>query len=102
LRWSTGCLSANVRAVAASSSISTILRPNVAGFCRGRAPWWNAGRRAGAADRIAANRGNDEPSAVNLAERRELYRKSGWQCFDLNAVPYTADQVRSERALHAH
>jgi hypothetical protein len=40
-------------------------------------------------------------SAVNLDERRELYRKSGWQSFDPNAVPYTADQVRSERALHA-
>jgi hypothetical protein len=41
-------------------------------------------------------------SAVNLGERRELYRKSGWQCFDPNAGPYTADQVRSERALHVH
>src|SRR3981081_767127 len=40
-------------------------------------------------------------SAVNLDERRELYRKSGWQSFDPNAVPYTADQVRCERALHA-
>jgi len=39
-------------------------------------------------------------SAVNLGERRELYRKSGWQSFDPNAVPYTADQVRCERALH--
>jgi hypothetical protein len=41
-------------------------------------------------------------SAVKLQERCELYRKSGWLCFDPNAVPYTADQVRSERALHAH
>jgi hypothetical protein len=41
-------------------------------------------------------------SAVNLQERSELYRKSGWQSFDPSAVPYTADQVRSERALHAH
>src|ERR1700688_4527887 len=41
-------------------------------------------------------------SAVNLQERSELYRKSGWQSFDPNAVPYTAYQVRSERALHAH
>ena len=40
-------------------------------------------------------------SAVNLRERCGLYRKSGWQAFDPNAVPYTADQVRSERALHA-
>jgi hypothetical protein len=41
-------------------------------------------------------------SAVKLGERSELYRKSGWQSFDPNAAPYTADQVRSERALHAH
>jgi hypothetical protein len=41
-------------------------------------------------------------STVDLRERRNLYRKSGWQCFDPNAVPYSADQVRSERALHAH
>ena len=40
-------------------------------------------------------------AAVKIGERRELYRKSGWQSFDPNAVPYTADQVRSERALHA-
>src|SRR6202011_3773399 len=39
--------------------------------------------------------------AVKLEERRELYRKSGWQSFDPTAVPYTADQVRCERALHA-
>jgi hypothetical protein len=39
-------------------------------------------------------------SAVNLEERRDLYRESGWQSFDPNAAPYTADQVRSERALH--
>jgi hypothetical protein len=39
-------------------------------------------------------------SAVNLAERSELHRKSGWQSFDPNATPYAADQVRSERALH--
>jgi hypothetical protein len=40
--------------------------------------------------------------AVNLQERSELYRKSGWQSFGPSAVPYTADQVRSERALHRH
>ena len=39
-------------------------------------------------------------SAVKLQERCELYRRSGWQAFDPNAIPYTADQVRSERALH--
>jgi hypothetical protein len=41
-------------------------------------------------------------SAVRLQERCDLYRKSGWQAFDPNAVPYTADQVRCERVLHAH
>ena len=41
-------------------------------------------------------------TAVDLQERCDLYRKSGWQSFDPNATPYTADQVRSERALHAH
>jgi hypothetical protein len=41
-------------------------------------------------------------SAVKLQERCDLYRKSGWQAFDPNAMPYTADQVRCERALHAH
>jgi hypothetical protein len=41
-------------------------------------------------------------SAVNLQERSDLYRKSGWQSFDPNAAPYSSDQVRSERALHAH
>jgi hypothetical protein len=40
-------------------------------------------------------------SAVTLGERSALYRKSGWQSFDPSAMPYTADQVRSERALHA-
>ncbi len=39
--------------------------------------------------------------AVNLAERSELYRKAGWLGFDPNALPYTAHQVRCERALHA-
>jgi hypothetical protein len=41
-------------------------------------------------------------SAVKLRERCDLYRKSGWQAFDPSAKAYTADQVRSERALHAH
>jgi hypothetical protein len=41
-------------------------------------------------------------SAVKLGERCDLYRKTGWQAFDPAATPYTADQVRSERVLHAH
>jgi hypothetical protein len=40
-------------------------------------------------------------SAVKLGERCDLYRKCGWQAFDPAAMPYTADQVRSERSLHA-
>lgn len=40
-------------------------------------------------------------SSVNLAERSAIYRKAGWLAFDPAAQPYTADQVRCERALHA-
>jgi hypothetical protein len=40
-------------------------------------------------------------NAVNLSERSEIYRKAGWLAFDPSAPPYTADQVRCERALHA-
>ena len=40
-------------------------------------------------------------NAVNLSERSEIYRKAGWLAFNPNAPPYTADQVRCERALHA-
>jgi hypothetical protein len=40
-------------------------------------------------------------NAVNLRERSQIYRKAGWLAFDPNARPYTADQVRCERALHA-
>jgi hypothetical protein len=42
-----------------------------------------------------------DQGAVNLKERSDLYRKCGWQAFDAGALPYTADQVRCERALHA-
>jgi hypothetical protein len=40
-------------------------------------------------------------NAVNLRERSEIYRKAGWFAFDPGAPPYTADQVRCERALHS-
>jgi hypothetical protein len=40
-------------------------------------------------------------NAVNLRERSQIYRKAGWLAFDPDARPYTADQVRCERALHA-
>jgi len=39
-------------------------------------------------------------SAVNIRDRRAAYRKAGWSKFDANAAPYTADQVRRERAMY--
>jgi hypothetical protein len=41
-----------------------------------------------------------EEGAVNIAERRADFRRSGWQTFDPAAPPYSADQVRNERLLH--
>ena len=40
-------------------------------------------------------------NAVDLGQRSGIYRKTGWLAFDPAAAPYTADQVRCERALHA-
>ncbi len=40
-------------------------------------------------------------NAVDLRERSAIYRKADWLAFDPYAAPYTADQVRCERALHA-
>ena len=39
-------------------------------------------------------------SAVNIRERGAAWRKSGWQTFDPNASPYSADQIRKERQLY--
>jgi len=39
-------------------------------------------------------------SAVNIATRRDAYRKSGWSRFDEKAPPFTTDQVRRERELY--
>jgi hypothetical protein len=39
-------------------------------------------------------------SSVNLRDRGEAWRKAGWQKFDPNAPPYTADEIRKERALY--
>src|SRR3954468_16992377 len=36
-------------------------------------------------------------SAVNVRERAAAYRQTGWQSFNSNEGPYTADQVRKER-----
>ena len=41
-----------------------------------------------------------EEGAVNIAERRADFRRSGWQTFDPAAPSYSADQVRNERLLH--
>jgi hypothetical protein len=36
-------------------------------------------------------------SSVNIRDRGAAWRKAGWQNFDPNAAPYTADQIRNER-----
>jgi hypothetical protein len=41
-----------------------------------------------------------DSSAVRIADRANMYRKSGWTKFDPNANAYSADQVRKERALY--
>jgi hypothetical protein len=41
-----------------------------------------------------------DSSAVRIADRGNLYRKSGWTKFDPTATAYSADQVRKERALY--
>jgi hypothetical protein len=40
-------------------------------------------------------------SAVNIADRGAAYRKAGWQKFDQQGTPYTADQVRRERETYS-
>jgi hypothetical protein len=41
-----------------------------------------------------------DSSAVRIADRAALYRKSGWTKFDPNARPYTSDQIVKERSLY--
>lgn len=36
-------------------------------------------------------------SAVDISDRREVYRKAGWRGYDPEAVALTADQIRRER-----
>jgi hypothetical protein len=36
-------------------------------------------------------------SSVNIRDRGAAWRKTGWQNFDPNAAPYTAEQLRNER-----
>jgi hypothetical protein len=38
-------------------------------------------------------------SAVDIHERARLYEEGGWNRFDPNAPPYTADQIRREREM---
>jgi hypothetical protein len=39
-------------------------------------------------------------SSVNIRDRGAVWRNDGWQRFDPNAGPYTADQVRSGRETY--
>jgi len=39
-------------------------------------------------------------SAVNISDRGVYYRSSGWDGFDPDAAPYTADQIRREREAY--
>ena len=64
-------------------------------------------RRGGAvvsarvADADAARlQGVMDTSSVRISDRAASYRKSGWSRFDPTASPYTADQVKKERALY--
>ena len=41
-----------------------------------------------------------DSSAVRIADRAALYRKSGWSKFDPTAQPYTTDQIVKERSLY--
>jgi hypothetical protein len=36
-------------------------------------------------------------TSVNIRDRGAAWRKAGWQNFDPNAAPYTAEQIRNER-----
>jgi glutamate 5-kinase len=38
--------------------------------------------------------------AVQVADRGNFYRKSGWQSFDPKSTPYTSEQIRKERDLY--
>jgi len=39
-------------------------------------------------------------ASVNIRDRGTAWRNEGWQKFDPNAGPYTADQVRRAREAH--
>ena len=39
-------------------------------------------------------------AAVDIRQRGEMYRKSGWTGFDEKAKPYSADEIRRERSTY--
>jgi hypothetical protein len=39
-------------------------------------------------------------SSVKIRDREAAYRKSGWNRFDVNASPYSADQAQRERDIY--
>ena len=39
-------------------------------------------------------------AAVNIRDREQMYRESGWSGFDPSAKPYNAEQVRKEREIY--
>lgn len=41
-----------------------------------------------------------DQAAINIREREQAWRDTGWKGFDPKAKPYTADQVRTEREIY--
>jgi hypothetical protein len=41
-----------------------------------------------------------DQAAINIREREQTWRDSGWSGFDPAAKPYNADQIRSEREIY--
>jgi hypothetical protein len=39
-------------------------------------------------------------AAVNIRDREQLYRESGWKGFDAKGKPYSAEQIRKEREIY--
>ena len=42
----------------------------------------------------------DDHAAINIREREQTWRDTGWSGFDPSAKPYSADQIRTERELY--
>jgi hypothetical protein len=38
--------------------------------------------------------------AIDIERRVERWRESGWERFDSSAAPYTADDIRRDRAMY--